>query len=466
MRTGKDYLTAIANDGRKVIHNGAAVADVTTHPSFRKMAAAVARYYDAQHDPKLAPLMTFEENGSTYPISYLLPRGKDDLRRRAAGFAAWAELTCGLMGRSPDYMNTCMASIFVWRDYLKNIDPAMGEKSERLYYECREKDRCLTHTFVTPFRDATVENQDLKVVRRDADGVYLSGTRGIATLAPFADGNLNLWGLPLLVDCNAPGLTWVCRDSLNVGQTTFDAPLSSRFDEMDCIGIFDDCFVPYENVIIPDPDSLQDFQRPVLRMLRRFASANLMHHVLIRQLVKARFILGIAHLVSESSKIGQFINVGMKIGEIVMVVRALEAFAVSAIDTPMIDPVSGLYFADPKVLAASNVFHSEAYPRMMHNLRQLCGSRSISAPPEATLDACGEMFDKHFGRENATARDMMGIFRLAADLCATSWGARQEIYEQLHFGSLDLNLVTIYRSAPDIDGCLALVKRMLRDDDA
>ena len=72
-----------------------------------------------------------------------------------------------------------------------------------------------------------------------------------ATLAPFADEIAVYPALPLpagaddyalsfCIPMSAPGLKFLCRDSVSASPNRFDHPLSSRFDEQDAFVIFDD----------------------------------------------------------------------------------------------------------------------------------------------------------------------------------------------------------------------------------
>ena len=46
------------------------------------------------------------------------------------------------------------------------------------------------------------------------------------------------------------GLKLITRDSYDHGKSHFDAPLSSRFEEMDPVVIFDDVLVPWERLFM------------------------------------------------------------------------------------------------------------------------------------------------------------------------------------------------------------------------
>ncbi len=47
----------------------------------------------------------------------------------------------------------------------------------------------------------------------------------------------------------------ICRDTYDHAKSHYDAPLSSRYEEMDAVVIFKDVFVPWERVFIyREPD--------------------------------------------------------------------------------------------------------------------------------------------------------------------------------------------------------------------
>ena len=86
--TGSEYLARL-RDGREVWFRGERVADVTAHPGLSRGAATLARLYDRQHEPDRQALLTYEENGERFGMSFLLPRTAEDIRRRGAAFYDW-----------------------------------------------------------------------------------------------------------------------------------------------------------------------------------------------------------------------------------------------------------------------------------------------------------------------------------------------------------------------------------------
>ena len=154
LRTGEQYLNGLKGDGRQIWYDGRQIEDVTTEPGLRDTALTVAQYYDFQNTPGLEELMTYETpDGDRAHLSFIEPRSVDDLRRRGAAFGAWAEVTGGLMGRAPDYMNACMMMVGAASHHWGRNDPRFGHNAYETYRRCRTDDICMTHTFIAPMVD-------------------------------------------------------------------------------------------------------------------------------------------------------------------------------------------------------------------------------------------------------------------------------------------------------------------------
>src|SRR5919198_4443091 len=118
-RTGKQYLAGLREQEREVWLGGERVEDPTTHPGLRNGARAIAALYDMQHDPELRDAMTYvsPSSGDRVGLSFIIPRTIQDLERRHTMMAHWARATCGMMGRSPDFMNVNVACMAATSDY-------------------------------------------------------------------------------------------------------------------------------------------------------------------------------------------------------------------------------------------------------------------------------------------------------------------------------------------------------------
>ncbi len=457
VRTGAEYLAGL-RDNRKIIYNGEYVDDVTTAPGFRNTAHAIAQFYDFQNLPELRDIMTYEtEDGERAGMAFIEPRTKEDLRRRAAAYAAWAEVSCGFMGRSPDYMNAAMMAVGAAGHHWGAKDAKWGQHARDLYLDARHRDLALTHTFVQPFTDRgkppTEQEATLRVVRETEDGIILKGAKGIATLAPWCDANMSILTPPLSdPEAHAPfaiafnhdvateNVHWVCRDVLDPERSLYDAPLSSRgLDEMDCMAIFDEALIPWENVYLYKDIEIANTQHRGLRFEQSLA-----HHVLIRAVAKTRFMLGLAHLLAESSQVGQFFNVQERLGDFTVWLMNLESLAIAAVEDAEQDPENGLWYANKNVLRTSLRLFPDYNRLMVSHLVSMGASGYVQTPQEKTLEKFSDLLEPYYVGASGSAKEKVQLFRMAWDLAGSGWGSRNELYERFFFGDQQRMIVNTY----------------------
>src|SRR6202007_395458 len=111
--TGDEYLQSL-RDGREVYIYGERVEDVTTHPAFRNTARSIARLYDALHDPRSQGVLTCptDTGSGGYTHKYFrVARSREDVVAQRDAIAAWARMSYGWMGRSPDYKASLMNTL-------------------------------------------------------------------------------------------------------------------------------------------------------------------------------------------------------------------------------------------------------------------------------------------------------------------------------------------------------------------
>src|SRR6266540_7133763 len=117
--TGEEYLESL-RDGREVYIQGERVEDVTTHPAFRNAARSLARLYDALHDPAAQGGLTCPTDsgsgGYTHKF-FRVARSRDDLVGQREAIAAWARMTYGWMGRTPDYKAAFLGTLGANSDF-------------------------------------------------------------------------------------------------------------------------------------------------------------------------------------------------------------------------------------------------------------------------------------------------------------------------------------------------------------
>src|SRR5256714_9040404 len=195
-RTGRQYIKGLQDQQREVWLGGERVKDVTTHPGLANGVRAIAALYDMQHDPALRDDMTYVSptSGERVGLSFIVPRTREDLERRRVMMLHWARATCGMMGRSPDFMNVTYAAWAGAAEYFGQARPEFAENVRRYYEYIREHDLTLTHALINLQRSRVasgVFNLDdetaLRMVRETDAGIVVRGARILATLGPLSD---------------------------------------------------------------------------------------------------------------------------------------------------------------------------------------------------------------------------------------------------------------------------------------
>jgi 4-hydroxyphenylacetate 3-monooxygenase len=104
-KTGAEHIKSL-KDGRAVYLDGKLVGDVTEHVAFRNAVHSAAALYDFQAQPENLELMTFRPNGSNRRVNraWQMPRSYEEMVQRRKALQAWAALSCGYFGRSPDHL--------------------------------------------------------------------------------------------------------------------------------------------------------------------------------------------------------------------------------------------------------------------------------------------------------------------------------------------------------------------------
>ncbi len=446
-RTGREYLNGLREQDREVWLQGQRVKDVTRHPGLAGGARAIASLYDMQCDPKHRDAMTYTSptTGDRVGLSFIIPRTREDLEARRDMMLNWARSTCGMMGRSPDFMNVTYAAWAAAADYFRRGRPEFAENIRRYYEYIRENDLVLTHSLINLQRSRHLsgsfnlqEGTALRVMRETSRGIVVRGARILATLGPFADeigvyaprlsrhtADQSPFAVSFAIPCGTPGLRFLCRDSFDQGRSHFDQPLGSRFEEMDCIVFFDDVEVPWERVFL-----LGDVERLNNTAYATHSSAHSAHQGAAKNLAKCEFVLGLALLMTETLGNKHLPHTEAYVGELMLTTTLTRALMRAAEADAKIDEW-GVMCPDPVTIESTRNLFMTAYPRMIEILHLLGSSSFMITPSEADFATplAGDI-EQYLATDTTAARDRVRLFRLAWDVAGSSFGSRQVLYER------------------------------------
>ncbi|MDT7777060.1 MAG: anthranilate 3-monooxygenase / 4-hydroxyphenylacetate 3-monooxygenase [Pseudonocardiales bacterium] len=450
VRSGVQYLERLQKTPREVWLRGERVEDVTAHSAFRAPIQQIARLYDMQHDPAYADVLTRPGPNGLVGTSFVAPTSYDDLVGRREAFRVWSEATLGLMGRSPDFLNTTVMAFAEEPGVFAQLGQRYADNVARYYEYVRDNDLFLTHALITPQTDrsrSSAEQADaflhMGVVEETADGLVVRGARMLATLAPMAD-ELIIYSLPGLrpgderhaavfaIPIETPGLRLISREPFDDGtRNRFDHPLSAHFEEADSLVVFDDVLVPWDRVFLHGSVELAN---------KLYVETNLRQHTAhqtgVRGLVKMQFITGVAMKLAQTVKIDSFLHVQQKLGELVAATETCRALVRAAeIDHETSSSGNSLRCGFLP-LQTLRMHLSASYPKAAEVLQTLGAGGLLMMPSAEDFGSeIGDDIARYFqGADGLDATQRVRLYKLAWDLCGDGFGQRAVLYERYYAG--------------------------------
>ncbi|RHW26175.1 Pyoverdin chromophore biosynthetic protein pvcC [Nocardioides immobilis] len=448
--TGDEYIASL-QDGREVYIHGERVEDVTTHAAFRNPIRMVARLYDSMHEGPQKDIVTVPTDtgsgGVTMPFFRTATSNEDMLKDRDA-IAAWARMTYGWMGRSPDYK----AALFGTLDANKELYSPFEANAERWYRESQEKVLYWNHAIINPPVDRQLPPDEvgdvfMKVEKETDAGLIVSGAKVVATGSAITNYNfIAHYGLPIkkrefalvcTVPMNQPGVKLISRASYAqnaaIVGTPFDYPLSSRMDENDAIFIFDKVLVPWENVFIyGEADRVNSF----------FPQSGFLPRALLqgctRLAVKLDFIAGLLMKALDCTGAGDFRGVQTRVGEVIGWRNLFWSLSESMARNPE-EWIGDAKLPKLEYGLTYRMFMMQGYPRIKEIIEQDVASGLIYLPSSAADFHSAEVrpyLDKYVrGSDGITAVDRVKVMKALWDAIGSEFGGRHELYERNYSGN-------------------------------
>src|SRR5438309_6360953 len=406
IRTGRQFLEALKDD-RQVFMDGERIRDIARDPRTAGAAQTLAELYDMQHDPALAGQMTFASpqgtpsGGGPIGLSFIEPRTIDDLIRRRGMIKLWMDRTCGMFGRSPDFLNVMLTGLAAAAPEFGRSDPRFADNIRDYHVHAREHDLCMTHTLLTPQVDRSrpVERQEkdlaAKIVKETDAGIVVKGARMVSTLCAYSDELLVMPSTFLATNAEAapyafgfsvpvatPGLRFICRPSVvhQNAASVMDYPLSSRLDEGDGLAVFDNVLVPWERVFIHrDPEMCNGlFQRTQ-------AMPQVITQTSRKNPPNAEFMLALGCAIARSTNIDAHLHVQGMLAELIEHAEFVRACIRASEADAALSPASGLMTPAEMPLWTVRMMFPKMFVRACEIIQTLGAGGLVAVPSYAEL---------------------------------------------------------------------------------
>ncbi|QNN57564.1 4-hydroxyphenylacetate 3-monooxygenase, oxygenase component [Diaphorobacter ruginosibacter] len=467
IRTGKQFLEGL-RDEREVYIDGRRVKDVTSDPAFRGAAQTIAELYDLQHAADTQDVLTQVDaaTGERVARSHVLPTSKEALVTRGRALRRTAQHTCGLLARTPDFMNVGIAALAAARPVF-DASPggrSFGANITAYHQHVMRNDLTMTHVQVNPQVDRSKQVFEqkhdiaLKVVKETDAGFYVSGSRWVGTLAQISDEVVVMPSVVITNDSKGedyafafalpmatPGLKMVSRPSVvpyGAGHY-LDNPLSQQFDEGDAVLIFENVFVPWERTFVyRDPDLCNKIYKLT------YLGEHYTHQTMSRTIAKAEFMAGLAAYVARSIKVDIFPNVQGMLAELLIFLEMQQAFVDRAEATATETPF-GTWAPNRWPLHSAQLNFHERYARMIDVVRTVSAGGLVGVPSYGeTQGEIGELVEQYFASAGQTSKERIQLMRLAADASISAFAGRQVLYERYYQGDPVRRAIGYYMEYP------------------
>lgn len=481
--TGAEFLASL-QDGREVWFDGERIRNITTHPAFRNSARSIARLYDALHDPDLKDCLTLVDKFGLTTHKFFAPSySAQELVQARQAIAVWQRMCYGWMGRTPEYKASFMAQLAEGYDF---YDP-YGDNALNWYKKCAARCLFINHVLIDPPVDrhrARIDVRDvyLSVDRDDDRGIYVSGAKMVATgsalthatfvavnsgtAARMEVGRDEDMALVFLIDMGAPGLKLISRPSYEYHAVSpFDAPLASRFDENDAVMVFENAFVPWENVLVyRDVEKCKGFYA----QSGFFNRYNLQSAV--RLSVKLEFCIGLLMKGTDAAGTSQFRGVQAAIGELIGMRDLIWSLTTAMVYDP--EPgIGGTVVPRLQTAATSRIYTTRAWHRVREIFENVLAGApifTVSSVRDMRAPELQAIIDRYYRGTGLTGPERLKLFKLVWDALYSEFAGRHALYERNYAGNQEQQLLDTLQwseNRGDAERYRTLVDQCLSDYD-
>jgi 4-hydroxyphenylacetate 3-monooxygenase len=438
------------NDGRQVYLNGKLVEDMHALPVFEKTLQVVRRYYALQDENADHTFFDGEKNLS---IMFMPPKSAEDLAKKRKIYEDVSRESFGMLGRTPDFINTGVAILDNYADILgadKRTDYAANARAwaERV----KSQDLFVSHAIQNPQVDRSKGLTELLEEGREfaavwikeerPDGVIVRGAKQVNTLAPLADELLvfNLPGmraedtkyaLAFSLPLASEGVKLVTRKPyFKDDYSLADYPLQNAFDEIDAFIILDDVFVPNENLFVcGDVDKSNAF----------FPGSGFFVHTAhqdeVRGAVKLEFVTALALRLAEKLGLTGFQRVQEMLGGLTVNLEMIRAAILASEQTGHME--GHVFTPNMTTLLAVRATLTGYYDEALRVIAEFASGSIVGVPAMAEFKNAdiADILNESLSSDLLSAEDRAILLNLAWDVTGEAFGQRQRTYEFLHGGN-------------------------------
>lgn len=458
IKTSEQYLESLRKLKPCVYIMGAKVEDVVGSPYFEIPLKEMCKWYDWASDPVKkedyacwSPLINADVSFWTH-----LRRDRDELRRM---------ITVMKRNNARHFCSMCMVvGLNILWATTYDIDRAKGtnyhERLRNFFMHLQREDLRYCLGVMDPKGDRSLapgEQEDpdlhLRVVDRNAEGIVVNGAKMHTSNAPVmhyiftcpsrvlreADKD---YAVSFAVPIDTKGITFITRPAPGpLGKKHLENPASSHIGFVECLTVFDNVFIPWENVFMCGEwdftEKLIGYFSPYVRLCKGTCTS-----------ARIDIIAGAAALIADYNGVGRAGHIRNKITDMVIASEIGWGCALGSVSNAVQHP-SGIPIPDVSITNAG-LYHSRLrFVEFLGMLQEIAGGVVTTMPGEAEYlnEATRPYIEKYFrGKKGIPTEDRLKLLYLIQDMTASRFGGYLLASAICAGGTPETNRVDVQRS--------------------
>jgi len=457
LRSPEEYVESL-RDARRVMFRGAWVPDVTAHPVLRKAIDHAAIDYRLAEAPETRELFTAEVEGQTVSRFYKVPESSKDLLLRMQAIE-----TATFTGRTVVTLihEIGTDALFALLRVARACDLRRGTeylpRVRALLERARAEDWALAVAQTDSKGDRAKgplgqpdPDQYLHIVERRPDGIVVRGAKLHTSVSINANAIIVLptramrpgeedYAVSFWLPVATEGLRLIASPYLSGRRSPVEHPLSAEHKMVESITLFDDVFVPWEQVFLAGE---VEFAGPLALGFVDFHRYTAVSY----KLPLVDLLTGAAGLIARLNGIDGAGHVRDKLGSLAMyaatVRRLLEA---SALLGRMEEP--GVFVPDTLTVNTAKYHFAHGYHEALRDVQDIAGGLLVTAPAwdDFTSEDVGPALRKYLAGARGSAEERLRALYLITDLAVSDLSGYHEVLAVHAEGSLEAEKLAAMR---------------------
>ncbi|MBN2283982.1 MAG: hypothetical protein JXO48_08845 [Deltaproteobacteria bacterium] len=434
IKTSAEYLESLKKLKPNVYIAGEKVEDVSANKFFQPSIQEICKFYDWTNDPEMRDDFVYWSSLVNEEVSFWT-----HIRETKEAFVKLLEIM--KKNNARNFCSFCMGigpCVFWATTY--DIDQAKGtnyqERLKEFFKKLQREDLRFCLGVMDPKGDRSLPpsrqadpDLHLRIVDRNSEGIVVNGAKMHTSSAPLAHyifcapgGFLaeedKDYAVSFAIPIDTKGITYITRPSpCPLNATPMTNPASIRHNMVECLTVFDNVFVPWENVFMAGEWEFTD------RFIHYFSSYG---RPVKATCISARtdMIIGAASLISEYNGVSRASHIRSKINEMMITSNIGWGCVLGAVANSVQHP-SGIPIPDIS-LSNSGLYYSRLrFVEFLGMLMEIAGGVVTTMPIEADLknEETWPLIEKYFkAKSDIPTEDRLKLLYFIQELTASRFG--------------------------------------------